>query len=53
MGTIGVLDQLLDGEFIDSEEYVNCMKALKEANNGKVRLPEAELQKRIEKFTKK
>lgn len=50
MGTIGVLDQLLDGEFIDSDEYVDCMKALKKANNGKVRLPEAELQKRIDKF---
>lgn len=48
MGTIGVLDQLLDREHVDKEEYLSCMKALK--SNEKVRLPKAELQKRIDRL---
>lgn len=47
IGTIGVLDQLYEGSYIMKEEYINCMKELRENNGKKVRLPEDELQKRI------
>ena len=48
VGTIGVLDRLYEGEYIEREEYVNCLKALLENNGQKVRLPEKELQKRVD-----
>ena len=48
VGTIGVLDRLYEGEYIEKEEYVNCLKALLENNGQKVRLPEKELQKRVD-----
>lgn len=47
LGTIGVLDQLFHGKFIESEEYLYCMKELLRYNGGKVRLPEKELVARI------
>ncbi|MBQ8558613.1 MAG: PIN domain-containing protein [Tyzzerella sp.] len=48
IGTIGVLDQLYEGKHIEKEEYVYCMKELLSNNGQKVRLPEKELQKRID-----
>lgn len=48
VGTIGVLDRLYEGEYIEKEEYVNCLKALLENNGQKVRLPEKELLKRVD-----
>ena len=48
IGTIGVLDQLYRGNYIGVEEYVGCLKELQKHNGQKVRLPEKELQKRIE-----
>ena len=48
IGTIGVLDQLYQGNYIGAEEYVGCLKELQKHNGQKVRLPEKELQKRIE-----
>lgn len=48
IGTIGVLDCLYDEQYIEKEEYVNCLKELLKNNGQKVRLPEKELQKRIE-----
>ena len=48
IGTIGVLDRLLDGEYIEKEEYIYCINALLENNGKKVRLPERELLKRVE-----
>ena len=48
VGTIGVLDRLYEGEYIEGEEYVYCLKALLENNGQKVRLPEKELQKRVD-----
>lgn len=48
IGTIGVLDRLYKGEYIEKEEYVNCLIALLENNGKKVRLPEKELQKRVD-----
>lgn len=48
IGTIGVLDRLYDGAYIGKEEYVSCLIALLENNGKKVRLPEKELQKRVD-----
>ena len=49
IGTIGVLDQLYSGNYIDKEEYRYCITALLDNNGKKVRLPEKELLKRVEK----
>ncbi len=48
IGTIGVLDELYEGKHIGQEEYVYCMKELLRNNGQKVRLPERELQTRID-----
>lgn len=48
IGTIGVLDQLYEGKYIEKEEYVCCIKELLGNNGQKVRLPEKELQKRLD-----
>lgn len=48
IGTIGVLDQLYEGKYIAKEEYINCLQSLLENNGQKVRLPEKELQKRVD-----
>ena len=48
IGTIGILDQLYEGSYIKKEDYINCMRSLQENNGKKVRLPEEELQKRIQ-----
>ncbi len=47
IGTIGVLDRLYGGQYIEKDEYVDCLKELLRNNGKKVRLPENELQKRI------
>lgn len=43
MGTIGVLDKLYEGHYIDVEEFDDCINELIRNNGGKVRLPEKEL----------
>ena len=40
IGTIGVLDQLYEGQYIEKEEYVDCLKKLLKNNGQKIRLPE-------------
>lgn len=47
IGTIGILDRLYDGEYIRKEEYVECLSDLLKHNGQRIRLPEMELQKRI------
>lgn len=47
VGTIGLLDQAYEGEFISKTEYLSCMKELLVNNGGKIRLPEEELKERI------
>ncbi len=47
MGTIGILDQLYEGEYIDGKEYGECIRKLMEKNGGKVRLPQGELERRM------
>ena len=37
-----------NNELVEKEEYVNCLNALLENNGKKVRLPEKELQKRVD-----
>lgn len=50
MGTIGILDQLYDGDHIEGREYEECLRRLLEKNGGKVRLPQEELERRLGKF---
>ncbi len=48
IGTIGILDQLFGGKYIQKEEYLYCLKALLKNNGQKGRLPEKELRRRLE-----
>ena len=48
MGTIGVLDQLYKRHLVKTNEYTYCLRELKKYNGGRVRLPETELEKRID-----
>ena len=52
IGTIGVLDRLYEGAYIEKDEYLNCLKSLIENNGKKVRLPAEELQKRVDNVDK-
>ncbi len=47
MGTIGVLDRLYEGNYINAERYLHYLKLLQEKNGGKIRLPAKELEMRI------
>lgn len=49
VGTIGILDQLYNGKYIQQAEYIDCLQRLQKNNGAKVRLPEQELQKRLGK----
>lgn len=53
IGTIGILDQLYSGKYIEDEEYAECIQKLLEKNGGKVRLPKHELEIRLQKVKKK
>lgn len=53
MGTIGVLDQLIDNGLIDNSLCLSCLRKLKKENGKAVRLPNDELEKRIKKYEKK
>ena len=48
IGTIGILDLLYNELLIEKHEYSYCLKELQKHNGGKIRLPEAELRKRID-----
>ena len=48
LGTLGILDQLFEQHLIDAEEYRYCLTKLQQLNGAKVRLPDAEIQKRLE-----
>ena len=49
IGTIGILDRLLDGELITINEYRECLIKLDELNGGVVRLPRNALRDRLAK----
>ena len=52
VGTIGILDQLYVGNFIEDEEYSECIQRLIDKNGGKVRLPKHELEIRLQRIKK-
>lgn len=47
MGTLGILDQLQETGKIEVQELKNCLEQLKAHNGGAVRLPKAEIEKRL------
>lgn len=49
IGTIGILDQLLQQSLISTSEYVSTLLALREHNGKEIRLPDFELTQRINK----
>lgn len=51
IGTIGILDELRTGKYIDDSEYLDCLRRLKDDTSGKVRLPRKALQDRIDRFS--
>lgn len=48
LGTLGVLDRLLNGNYIAKDEYLACITSLKQHNGHEVRLPADELDKRLD-----
>ncbi len=52
LGTIGVLDQLLDSDHIDELEYEYCMLELHKHNGFEVRLPQNEILARLNRLKK-
>ena len=48
LGTLGVLDRLLNGNYIAKDEYLACITSLKQHNGSEVRLPADELDKRLD-----
>lgn len=48
LGTIGILDRLIDYELIEKHEYVDCLKSL-QSHNGR-RLPKADIEQRLSKY---
>ena len=50
IGTIGILDELRTGKYIDDGEYLDCLQRLKDDTSGKIRLPRKVLQERIDRF---
>ncbi len=53
IGTIGILDRLFGGNYIEKEEYLYCLKELQKINGKNRRLPEKEQQKRVENAEKR
>ena len=49
MGTIGILDKLYEGSYVTDEEYMYCLRELEKHNGKEVRLPKAEIRKRMDK----
>lgn len=50
IGTIGVLDQLYIGGFIDPSEYEYCLLELQKRNGQAVRLPKNEISARLQRL---
>ena len=49
IGTIGILDQLLEEDFIDIKEYRECLESFEKLNGGIVRLPKSAIKERLDK----
>lgn len=52
IGTIGILDKLIDGNFIDEEEYEFCLLELQKHNGQIVRIPKSEINSRLQRLKK-
>lgn len=50
IGTLGIIDQLLEKGLISTTEYVDCLQRLKQQNGGVVRLPSTEIAARLDRF---
>jgi predicted nucleic acid-binding protein len=50
IGTIGIIDQLLDSEHITIDEYEYCLIELQKNNGSKVRLPKSEINSRLQRI---
>ncbi len=51
LGTLGILDQLWEEGKVTAEELLECLKQLNALNGGVIRLPKAELERRLAQFT--
>lgn len=52
IGTLGIIDQLLMKDLISTKEYTDCLQKLKQQNGSAVRLPIAEIESRLEKYSR-
>ena len=52
LGTIGILDQLLIGNYIDKRDYEFCLLELQKSNGQEVRLPKNEITSRLQRLKK-
>lgn len=52
MGSIKILDLLLEGNLIDKAEYLYCLEEFERHNGNEIRLPQSALQERIDKYRK-
>ena len=52
IGTIGILDQLFDGDYINEDDYRFCLLELQKHNGREVRLPKCEITLRLQRLSK-
>ena len=52
LGTIGILDQLLHGSYIDEHNYEFCLQELQKHNGQEVRLPRSAINSRLQRLKK-
>ncbi|HPT87345.1 MAG TPA: hypothetical protein PL004_05780 [Bacillota bacterium] len=53
IGTIGILDQLLDGGYINESDYEFCLIEWEKRNGQEVRLPKGEITLRLQRLKNK
>ncbi len=53
LGTIGIIDRLLDGNYIEKDEYEFCLLKLQKHNGQEVRLPGSEISARLQRLKRK
>ncbi|HOQ38767.1 MAG TPA: hypothetical protein PLR73_13890, partial [Acetivibrio sp.] len=53
IGTIGILDQLLDGGYITESDYEFCLIEWEKRNGQEVRLPKGEITLRFQRLKNK
>lgn len=51
IGTLGIIDQLIAKDLISTDEYLDCLQKLKQQNGGAIRLPPAEIESRLAKYS--